>query len=226
MKFAIILAGCGQHDGSETHETVLTLLSLAQENISWDAFAPDIKQHHVTNHLTNQEETSEQRDVLKESARLARGNVKPITEAIIADYDAVIVPGGMGAVTNLCNWFDKGKDFSFNAEVKSFLDQALAANQPIGFICIAPMMIPKLVTAAKLTIGNDQTLAQQIAELGSEHIDCLATDIVIDEKHKIVSTPANMVAHGIDEVYEGIHKLVQALATMVKKTSLSEYAHR
>jgi enhancing lycopene biosynthesis protein 2 len=211
MKFAIILSGCGQHDGSETHEVILTLLSLAQEKIQWDAFAPDIMQHHVTNHLTNSVEPNEKRSVLKESARLVRGKIKPICEAKITDYDAIIFPGGMGAVLNLCDWAQKGKDFSFDPSVKKFIDQAVQHKIPMGFICIAPIMIPKMMSDAHLTIGNDATIAKQIHDLGSHHVNCAATDIVIDTKNKIVSTPANMVANGIDEVYEGIHKLVKAL---------------
>ncbi len=216
MKFAIILAGCGQHDGSETHEVVLTLLSLAQEKIQWDSFAPDIFQHHVTNHLTNAIESGEKRHVLTESARLVRGKIKPINEANITDYDAVIFPGGVGAVSNLCDWVEKGKDFSFNPSVKALIDQAIQHNIPMGFICIAPIMIPKIFSGANLTIGNDESLAKQIHELGSNHENCSATDIVVDIKNKIVSTPANMVANSIDEVYEGIHRLVKALAKMAE----------
>ncbi len=217
MKFALILAGCGQHDGSETHEVILTLLSMAQEDISWDAFAPDIKQHHVMNHVTNKEESSEQRNVLTESARLVRGKIKPITEAVVSEYAAIIFPGGVGAVSNLCDWYDRGKDFSFNEDVKHFIDSAVVNKKPIGFICIAPMMIPKIFKAAKLTIGNDQDLSNQIFALGSEHINCAAIDVVVDKNHHIVSTPANMVAHGIVEVYEGIHKLVKELVKMAQK---------
>lgn len=214
MKFAIILAGCGQHDGSETHEVILTLLSLAQEKIEWDAFAPNIKQRQVINHLTNQPAEKDERNILVESARLVRGKIKPITEAHIANYDAVIIPGGFGAVNNLCDWADKGSDFSFNPEVGNFIQQAIQAHKPMGFICIAPVMIPKLFQNAQLTIGNDPALAKQLEAENATHVNCQATDVVVDAQHKIVSTPANMVANGIDEVYIGIHKLIQAVARL------------
>lgn len=214
MKFALILAGCGQHDGSETHEVILTLLSMAQEGISWDAFAPDIKQHHVTNHLSDTQETTQSRDVLTESARLVRGKIKPVSEVSIKDYDGIIFPGGVGAVTNLCNWYEKGKDFVFHSDIKKIIDDCVSEKKPMGFICIAPVMIPKIYKNAKLTIGNDDALAKQITELGSEHINCNATDIVVDKQHKVVSTPANMVAHNINEVYIGIHKFVKELALL------------
>ena len=214
MKFAIVLAGCGQHDGSETHEVILTLLSLAQEKIEWDAFAPDIPQRQVINHITEQPQEGEKRQVLIESARLVRGKIKPITEADISSYDAIIFPGGFGAVSNLCNWGEKGKDFSLNNEVVNFLDQAISNKKPLGFICIAPMIIPRLFKGAKLTIGNDEELAKQISSMGSTHITCEASDVVVDKEHKIVSTPANMVANSIYEVYIGIHKLVKELSCM------------
>lgn len=216
MKFGIILAGCGQHDGSETHEVILTLLSMAQEGVQWDAFAPDTIQNHVMNHVTEIVETEETRSVLKESARLVRGKIKSIADAKASNYDAIIFPGGVGAVANLCDWYKESANFSFNPAVKSFINQAVEQNKPMGFICIAPMMIPKIYHDAKLTIGNDESLAKQINELGCKHIDCKATEVVVDSKNRIVSTPANMVANGICEVYEGIHKLVKELVKMAR----------
>lgn len=213
MKFALILSGCGQHDGSETHETVLTLLSLAEEKVAWDAFAPEMLQHSVINHIS-EEPMHDERSVLVESARLVRGKISPLNSIEVDQYDAVIIPGGFGAVSNLCSWGINGIDFTFNQEVEEFFRKAKSLGKPMGFICIAPMMIPKLFADARLTVGNDQHLADQISSMGSNHIDCLATDVVVDQKYKIVSTPANMVAKGIDEVYVGIRKLVCELVSM------------
>lgn len=209
-KFALVLSGCGQHDGSETHEVILTLLSMDQENVKWEAFAPDIKQKRVVNHVT-ESVNDEVRSVMQESARLVRGKIKPITEAKISDFDAVIFPGGVGAVDTLCDWFEKGAEFNFNSDVKDLIDNAVKLKKPMGFICIAPMMIPKIYRSAKLTIGNDQSLATQIHEMGSKHIECSADEVVVDKENKIVSTPANMVANSIGEVYKGIRKLVKEL---------------
>jgi enhancing lycopene biosynthesis protein 2 len=213
-KFAIVLAGCGQHDGSETHEVILTLLSMDQAGVAWDAFAPDVKQPCVINHINESIDKSEERSVLQESARLVRGKIKPITMADVAEYDAIIFPGGLGAVTTLCDWFEKKSAFNFNADVKHFIDEAVKLKKPIGFICIAPMMITKIYPGAKFTIGNDPSIADQIQAMGCLPINCPADDVVIDEAHKIVSTPANMVAENINDVYIGINKLVQVLARM------------
>lgn len=213
-KFALVLSGCGQHDGSETHEVILTLLSMDQENVKWEAFAPDVKQPRVVNHMSESVIKEEARSVIQESARLVRGKIKPITEARISEFDAIVFPGGVGAVNTLCDWFEKGTEFTFNSEVKDLIDNAVKLKKPMGFICIAPMMIPKIYKSAKLTIGNDRTLATQIYEMGSKHIDCSADEIVVDTENKIVSTPANMVANRIDEVYKGIRKLVKELVQL------------
>lgn len=218
MKFSIVLSGCGQFDGSETHEVVLTLLSLSQNKIEWDAFAPDIEQSQVFNHLKNEIQQDEKRQVLDESARLVRGRVKSITNANISDYDAVIFPGGFGAVSNLCNWGTKGMDFDFNPDVEKFIIAAKNHNKPMGFICIAPVMIPKIFSKSKLTIGNDPDISKKIELCGATHINCNALDVVVDYQNKVVSTPANMVAKGIDEVYQGIYKLVQALRNLAENS--------
>lgn len=213
-KFAVVLAGCGQHDGSETHEVILTLLAMDQEGIAWDAFAPDVNQHSVINHVTQSVNMAETRSVLQESARLVRGKIQPISTANAAEYDAIIFPGGLGAVTILCDWLEKKADFSFNPDVKRFIDDAVLYNKPMGFICIAPIMITKIYKGAQFTIGNDPTIAKQINAMGCQHINCPADGVVVDEVHKIVSTPANMVAKNISAVYVGIKKLVHALVRL------------
>lgn len=210
-KFAIILSGCGQHDGSETHETILTLLAMDKANVDWQAFAPNIINNNIVNHFTNNTAEGESRNVLVESARLVRGKIKPLSEARVADFDAIIFPGGFGAVNVLCNWFQKREDFSFNPEIKKFIDETKALNKPMGFICIAPMMLTKIFADAKFTIGNDKDLAKEIAAAGCEHVDCPASEIVVDIKNKLVTTPANMLKPRISEVAEGIDKLVKEL---------------
>jgi len=212
--FALILSGCGQHDGSETHEVILTLLSMSQENITWESFAPDIYQERVVDHLTNQIEQDQKRSVLKESARLVRGKISPLNELDVSKFDAIIFPGGFGSVSTLCNWAHQSLDFEIHSDVKKILDQATLVRKPLGFICIAPILATKIYKSAKITIGNDKNIAQQIHDLGAQHIECTANEVVIDKENKIVSTPANMVANNINEVYEGIRRLVKELVLL------------
>jgi len=217
-KIAVILAGCGRADGSEIHEAVLTLLALDKRGVNVKVFAPNIKQMHVINHLTN-EETPENRNVLVESARISsRGDIQDIKKANIDEFDAVILPGGFGAAKNLCDWATKGLDCEFDPDVEKFLIAGMKKNKVMGFICIAPVLgafiTNKLNIKAKLTIGNDKKTAEQIEKLGNKHIECKASDCVVDKKNNIVSTPAYMLGKSISEVSEGIDKLVGEVVKM------------
>ena len=118
-KVAVILSGCGFKDGGEIYEATLTLLALDEADAVVQCFAPDMPQLHVVNHLTG-EEMPESRNVLVEAARLARGHIRPVTEARVADFDALIIPGGFGAAKNLCNFAVKGSDMTVQPEVLAF----------------------------------------------------------------------------------------------------------
>ena len=216
MKFAIILAGCGQHDGSEIHEVVMTLLAVEAEGIQWHAYAPNRTQAQVINHLTNTPVENASRNILEESARVVRGRISPLDAFSADNYDAVIFPGGFGAATNWCNWLTHDTGFNIETDIQSLVDQAKAAGHAFGFICIAPIMITRLFDQSTLTIGNDDELAAKIAQLGATHINCAATDIVIDEHNRVVSTPANMLAENLLELKTGIHKLIRSVAELVR----------
>jgi enhancing lycopene biosynthesis protein 2 len=213
-KVAVILSGCGFKDGGEIYEATLTLLALDEADVSYQCFAPDMPQMHVVNHLTG-EEMPESRNVLVEAARLARGNVKPITEAKIEDFDALIIPGGFGAAKNLCNFAVKGSDMTVQAEVLAFAQGMSQAGKPVGLVCIAPAMAPKIGGAGtQYTIGNDAGTAAAINAMGGVHVDCAVDECVIDNERKIVTTPAYMYAARIREARAGIQKLVQAVLSL------------
>jgi enhancing lycopene biosynthesis protein 2 len=210
-KFAVLLSGCGQYDGTELHEGIYTLTALTQAGLAWEAVAPDIRQSFVFDHY-RQERISAQRSVLVESARFVRNkNIKSIIDADAADYQAIIVPGGQGVVTNLSNFAEKGVDFVIQNDVYTFLKAAADKKIPMGFICIAPILVLKIFQNAKITIGNAEDLAHIIHEMGCIHENCLADEIVVDEKHLLVSTPANMLAKNCLQVLDGIQKLVNKL---------------
>jgi len=207
-KVAVILSGCGVFDGAEIHESVLTLLALEENHAEYQCFAPDIEQYHVINHLTG-DEMPEKRNVLVESARIARGNIKPVSELNVDEFDALIFPGGFGAAKNLCDFAFKGKDCNVEPSVLKAAKAFAEANKPVGFICIAPAMIPKIYgEQVALTIGNDEQTATAIEAMGGEHVCCPVSEFVVDEKHKVVSTPAYMLAGNISEAASGIRRLV------------------
>lgn len=209
-KVAIILSGCGVFDGSEIHEAVITMLSVEQNGATYQCFAPNIEQMHVVNHLTGEVAENESRNVLVEAARIARGEIKDVTELNADDFDALLLPGGFGAAKNLCDFAVKGADAAMNDEVLSACQQFANASKPAGYICISPAMIPMIYgNGAKATIGTDADTAAGVSALGGEHIDCPVSEFVVDEERKVVSTPAYMLAGNISQAAEGIAKLVK-----------------
>lgn len=207
-KIAVILSGCGVYDGAEIHESVITLLRLDQRGAQVQCFAPDIAQLHVINHLTG-EEMPESRNVLVESARIARGEIKDIAEANAEDFDALIVPGGFGAAKNLSNFAIEGAACSLNPQVLALAEAFVEAGKPLGLICISPALAAKIYgPGVTCTIGNDTDTAAALDKMGAHHQECTVEDIVEDTVRKLVSTPAYMLGKNISEVASGINKLV------------------
>jgi enhancing lycopene biosynthesis protein 2 len=207
-KIAVILSGCGVYDGAEIHESVITLLRLDQRGAQVQCFAPNIAQLHVINHLTG-EEMPESRNVLVESARIARGNIKDIREASVEDFDALIVPGGFGSAKNLSNFAVEGAGCSVQPDVLALTEAFAEAGKPVGLICISPALAAKIYgPGVTCTIGNDADTAAAMNKMGATHADCAVTDIVEDKARKLVSTPAYMLAQSISEAASGINKLV------------------
>ncbi|MFP0194416.1 MULTISPECIES: isoprenoid biosynthesis glyoxalase ElbB [Pseudomonas] len=207
-KVAVILSGCGVYDGAEIQESVITLLRLDQRGAQVQCFAPNIAQLHVINHLTG-EEMPESRNVLVESARIARGDVKDLREADVEDFDALIVPGGFGAAKNLSNFAIEGAGCTVQPEVLALAEAFAEAGKPVGLICISPALAAKIYgPGVTCTIGNDADTAAAMNKMGATHEDCAVTDIIEDKARKLVTTPAYMLAQSISEAASGINKLV------------------
>ena len=212
----VCLSGCGVNDGAEIHESVITAHTLDKAGAEILFTAPNMEQAKVVNHLTG-DEMDESRNVLVESARIARGNIIDLAELTANNMDALIFPGGFGAALNLCDFALKGADCGIHPEVDRIIQEMLQENKPLGFICIAPTLFARSTKnssqTAKITIGNDQGTAEQIEKLGSQHIVCNVDDFIVDKANKIVSTPAYMLAGSISEAASGIEKLVQQVVT-------------
>lgn len=210
-KVAVCLSGCGFLDGAEIHESVLTLLALDQAGAKAVCCAPDAPQAGVINHATHKPADGS-RNVLVESARIARGEIKNVREVKAADIDALIFPGGFGAAKNLCTFATDGANCTVNADVERLAVDVLAARKPIGAICIAPALLARIAGRKDMhptmTIGTDKATAAAMNQMGARHCDCPVTEMVVDERHKIVTTPAYMLGRGPAEVFEGIRKLV------------------
>lgn len=218
-KVGVVLSGCGFLDGAEIHESVCTLLALDKRGAEIVCTAPDIPQYHHVNHLTGEAHDHGTRNVLIESARIARGEIIPLSKFKAADVDAVILPGGYGAAKNLCTLGIDGPNCKIDSDVKRVILETLQQNKPLGAICIAPALVAKAVESTKynlkLTIGNDEGTAGAIQTLGSTHVNCVVDDIVIDDDYKVVSTPAYMLGPNIAKVCAGIDKLVEKILSMI-----------
>ena len=214
-RIGVVLSGCGVNDGSEIHETVITMLELDKAGADIVLMAPNIDQLHVINHYTDQE-MNEYRNVLIESARIARGDIRDMAEVSSSDVDALIFPGGFGVAKNLCDYAMAGTDCSVNPDVLRLTQEVHNDKNPIGVICISPAMMAKILgDETELTIGFDEQTAIDIDTMGAKHVLCPVEDIVVDMEKKIVSTPAYMEAKSIKEAAEGISKLVTEVLSMI-----------
>lgn len=218
-KVGVVLAGCGVYDGAEIHESVITMLALDRAGAEKIMMAPDIDQLHVINHLNGQEMEGDGRNVLVESARIARGEITSISKITERDLDALIFPGGFGVAKNLSDYAMAGANCMVNPEVAKLTQAVHKAGKPIGVMCIAPTMLAKILAneniSADLTIGGDESTANDINSMGSNHVVCPVKDIIVDKERKIVSTPAYMEAKNMTEAAEGIEKLVAEILNMI-----------
>lgn len=217
-KVGVVLSGCGVYDGAEIHESVITLLTLDRAGAKIICMAPDVPQMHVINHVKSEPAAGENRNVLIESARIARGEIKNMKDVKAVDLDALIFPGGFGAAKNLCTFAVDGVNCKVNPEVERLVKEMHGAKKPVGFICIAPAMAAKILGShqPKLTIGSDAGTARAIEKMGGKHVVCKVDEAAVDEVNKIVSTPAYMLGPSIAHVAKGIEKCVEQVLKMTK----------
>ncbi len=214
-KIGVLLSGCGVNDGSEIHEAVLTMLALDRLGVERICLAPNIDQCDVVDHVSGTT-VAETRNVLCESARIARGEIRDLATITAADMDAVILPGGFGAAKNLSDFAGAGAQARVQPEVLRFLKDMHRAKNPIGAICIAPAVIAIALGEFNpvLTVGNDPATAAALESFGAQHKDCVVEEIVVDRDNNLVSTPAYMLGPGLQEISLGIDKLVQEIVAM------------
>lgn len=221
-KIAVVLSGCGHLDGSETRETLFTLLSLDQclaDRASIEVFAPDKPQRDVVNHLNPKaSNAAETRNILEESARLTRGQIKDLREVDANHFDGLILPGGFGAAKNLSSFAVDGPQAEVEPALKSLIEGLYERKKPIGAICIAPAILALVLgpRGIEITIGNDKATASTLEQLGVKHKNCAVDQICIDQNHKVITTPAYMYGDApIRDVFRGIQSLVNAFAELV-----------
>lgn len=215
-RFAVVLSGCGVYDGAEIHEAVLTLLAIDRQGGAYQCFAPDKAQMHVVNHLTGQEAAGESRNVLVESARIARGAIKPLAEFSPAEFDALVFPGGFGAAKNLCTFATQGPDCAVDPDTEKAVRAMAAAGKPIGALCIAPALMARIFGAGiDVTIGTDAGTAQAIEAMGARHTQAGHGGVVVDKARKVVTSPCYMLDSSISQIADGAENTVKALLSLM-----------
>ncbi|MCH2227280.1 MAG: isoprenoid biosynthesis glyoxalase ElbB [Candidatus Caenarcaniphilales bacterium] len=219
-KVLVLLAGSGAKDGSEIREAVLTLTAIEKAGLSFQCTAPNKEQADVVNFIDDTQ-MAEKRNVLTESARIARGDILDLSQVKIDDYCALAIPGGFGVAKNLCSFAFEGPKASVDPEAKRIIQDTFKAKKPIMAVCIAPALVAlslqDLQPGIKLTLGQDKDPMEALKAMSAEPCPCPTREFTIDEEHKIVSTPAYM--HGdssLLELDEGINKAVQATKQLIQ----------
>ena len=215
-KIGVVLSGCGVYDGAEIHESVITLLAIDRLGAEAVICAPDRPQLHVVNHLSGEVEEGAERNVLVESARIARGAIRDVAEVTADELDALILPGGFGAAKNLCDFAVKGADCDVDPGVAALVRAVHEQGKPVAAVCIAPAFIAKVLGSEgpELTIGNDADTAGALESMGAAHVACPVREFIVDRERKLISSPAYMLAESISEAAEGIEKTVATLIDM------------
>lgn len=225
MNIAVLLHGSGVFDGTEIHEAVLTLLAIEEQGHTYTCIAPDVDQHHVINHL-NGEEMNEKRNVLVESARIARGEIIELKDVNVSDYDALMMPGGFGTAKNFTKWAFEGPDGDIIPSVKDLVIQFIEAKKPIGALCMSPTTVAKALQGteyqAKLTVGSTEesspydigAISEGLNSTGSMAEMKTVREIAIDDNLKIVTAPCYMMEASITEVRSNISDAVAQVVSL------------
>jgi enhancing lycopene biosynthesis protein 2 len=215
-RFAVILSGCGVYDGAEIHESVLTLLAIDRLGGTYRCYAPDRAQMHVVNHLTGAVAEGESRNVLVESARIARGAIADLAGFDPDDADILILPGGFGAAKNLCTFAVEGAACTVDPATERAIRLMAAAGKPIGALCIAPAVLARVIgDGADVTIGDDPATAAAIDATGAHHRNAGRGEVVVDTRLKLATSPCYMLDSPIATIAAGAENTVRALLTLL-----------
>lgn len=220
-KVAVVLSGCGVFDGTEIHEAVSVLIHLSRLGASYECFAPDMEQAQVIDHTTGKPDAGAKRNVLVESARIARGRIRPLRDLKAEGFDAVFFPGGFGAAKNLSTFATAGKECMVQPQVERVVKAFREAGKPIGMCCIAPVIAARVLgksaggPGCSVTIGDDAATASAVEAMGASHVNRAVTEANVDHDHLLVTTPAYMYDAPVHEVYEGIGQMVDRTLALV-----------
>jgi len=217
VRVGVVLSGCGVFDGSDITEAVSILIALDKHKARIICMAPNTAQSETINHTTKKTD-SQSRRVLEEAARIARGNIRDMATVRADELDALVFPGGYGAVKNLSTFATDGPNCKVNEQVERLLREMVKAKKPIGLACIAPVLAARVLGMAglkpKLTVGTDKGTADAINAMKGEHQNTGEIDICVDQANQLVTTPCYMNNVGPWVVYQGAEKMVDEVLRM------------
>jgi enhancing lycopene biosynthesis protein 2 len=226
MKIGVLLSGCGVYDGAEIHESVLTLLAIEEAGAKAVCLSVNKNQHHVVNHLTG-EEMLENRNMIIESARIARGAVHDISTYDISQVDALVIPGGFGSAKNFSTWAFDGPTGTILPEIKHLIQKFISNKKPIAALCVSPVVLALAMGDSELhptmTLGSDQEKSPydiQAFSAGMERKGVQTEmktirEISVDETLNIVSAPCYMMEASVLEIRTNISQAIQALIKLI-----------
>ena len=174
----------------------------------------------------NGEESGTPRNVLEESARIARGDVKPLSELAAAEYDALLIPGGFGAAKNLSSFGFKGADMEVESDVEKILHDFKNQEKVIGLTCIAPIIAAKVFgqEGVKLTLGgrgDNFPYAGSIdaaKSFGAEIEEHDVNGVCTDWKNNIVTSPAYMQGDASPHaIFDGMQNFLNKVNSLCRQ---------
>jgi enhancing lycopene biosynthesis protein 2 len=217
----VLLSGLGHGDGSDVQETVLTTLYLQQAAADATFIAPggaqlDVIDHHAT------KKVDERRDILIESSRATRKKILPLDQIDPAQLNALIIPGGLGAVKNLCDFFSAGENCRVHEGVRHLVGILVRRKRAIGVLSHGAVLLARILQNRQgitptLTVGNDAEMAGHIQAMGGINVPTKADEALIDEQNRLVSAAGLISGGDLAVAARGIENLVRGVLELVHR---------
>ena len=227
MKIGVLLSGCGVYDGAEIQEAVLAMLAIKEAGAEYVCISLDQDQHHVIDH-TKGEEMNETRNMMVESARIARGDVHNINDITPSDIDGLVIPGGFGSAKNFTKWAFNGPEGEILPEVKLLLVNMVNVGKPIAALCVSPVVVAKAFEGSdihpKMTIGTTAGKSEYDINGFSQGLEATGATtemknidgITYDEENKIITAPCYMMDTDILGIRQSTKLAVDKLIEVCK----------
>lgn len=216
MNIGVLLSGCGVYDGSGIHEAVFSMLVLERLDVSYICFAPDAESEVY--HPVSKEVLPSPRNMLTESARIARGNIRSLSEFDADAFDGLVIPGS----------YHRSLEPP-SEQIAVVIRRMAQLGKPIAATSTASIWVADALQSAddmpiKITLGKKEQYAADTrlaawaakAQARSIHLaESDADDVVEDDLNNIITTPGYLGTASMAQVFDGIEKTINKLVEMV-----------